>query len=211
MPLNRRRRLHILGRLGAVILNRSSGDLRALFDQCHIGSNDAAWEQVLAWLRVRARSVLGGFQTLNDADREDVISHVGHRLIEAIRRREIRGTTDAEIESYVRTTLKNRALNVVRHRATRGQEEPVPEDLHDNAPSPSEQAVIAQALERARDAIMKWPPEDRYLFIAKLEGVSSARIKATLEQPPYRQFVAITTVDTRYLRLRRILHEQVNQ
>jgi len=185
--------------------------LRALFDQCHIGSNDAAWEQVLAWLRVRARSVLGGFQTLNDADREDVISHVGHRLIEAIRRREIRGTTDAEIESYVRTTLKNRALNVVRHRATRGQEEPVPEDLHDNAPSPSEQAVIAQALERARDAIMKWPPEDRYLFIAKLEGVSSARIKATLEQPPYRQFVAITTVDTRYLRLRRILHEQVNQ
>ena len=135
-------------------MNPSGGDLRALLEHCRAG-NEVAWEQFLAWVRTRARASLSGFHTLNAADRDDVVAEVTRRLVEAIRQDQVRGTTDAEIEAYIRTALRNQALNLVRDRATRGEQDPPPEGLRDYAPTQPERTVTLQVLERAREAVMR--------------------------------------------------------
>jgi len=202
--------LLILGRLGVSRVNPSGGDLRALLEACRAG-NEVAWEQFLAWVRMRSRASLSGFRPLNADDRDDVVAEVTRRLVDVIRQDQVRGTTDSEIDAYIRTALRNQALNLVRGRAARGDQDPSPEDLPDHAPTPPERTVTSQVLKRAQEAMMRWPPEDRYLFVAKLEGVSSSQIQATLERPPYRVFISVTTVDTRYHKLKKVLREEADQ
>jgi hypothetical protein len=54
--------------------------------------------------------------------------------------------------------------------------------------------------------VEQWPPADRFLFIQKMNGVSSERIKAELEQTQL--FIAVSTVDTRYHKMRARLREE---
>jgi DNA-directed RNA polymerase specialized sigma24 family protein len=81
----------------------------------------------------------------------------------------------------------------------------------DEAPSQAEQAIAAEQLGRAEKLLLSWSPEDRYLFIAKLNGVSTRLIQQTLERPPFECFTAVTTVDTRFHRLRKRLIEHLRE
>ena len=67
---------------------------------------------------------------------------------------------------------------------------------------------MLEQLARFEKVLLSWPLEDRYLFIAKLNGVSARVIQQTLERPPFELFTAVTTVDTRFHRLRKRLIEQ---
>src|SRR5215831_9432094 len=97
-----------------------------LLERCRTGEAPA-WERFAAWVNVRGRVVLGGIDKLSDADSDDAVAEALTSLVTIVRRSEIRGASNAEIDAYVCTTIRNRALNVLRGRA-RHREVDAPED-----------------------------------------------------------------------------------
>jgi DNA-directed RNA polymerase specialized sigma24 family protein len=145
-------------------------------------------------------------------------------LVTVVRHGEIRGASNAEIDAYVCTAIRNRALNILRGRGRRREvdqrafevagPDPGGRPGHDalvEAPHQDAQAVAAEQLGRAEKLLLSWPAEDRYLFIAKLNGVSTRVIQQTLERPPFDFFIAVTTVDSRFHRLRRRVIEHIRE
>ncbi len=200
------------------------GELHALLERCR--AEDApAWERFAAWVKTRGRTILGGVDKLSDADGEDAVADTLKSLVTVVRRGEIRGASNAEIDAYVCTAIRNRALNVLRGRTRRREvdqwvsEVPNPDpagtppgdELRDEAPSQDVQAIAAEQLGRAEKLLRSWPAEDRYLFIAKLNGVSARLIQQTLQRPPFKFFTAVTTVDTRFYRLRQRVIEHIRE
>lgn len=200
------------------------GELHTLLERCRAGEAPA-WEHFAAWVKARGRAILGGVDKLSEADGEDAVAEALKGLVIVVRRGEIRGASNAEIDAYVCTSIRNRALNVLRGRARRReldhQASPVPgrepsgtgtcDELPDEASPQDTQASAAEQLGRAEKLLSSWPAEDRYLFIAKLNGVSARIIQRTLEQPPFNCFTAVTTVDSRFHRLRRRLIEHIRE
>jgi DNA-directed RNA polymerase specialized sigma24 family protein len=198
-----------------------SVELRALLEDCR-AEEPIAWEDFTTWAKARAHTALRGFEKLNGADREDVVAETLKNLVPAVRRGEIRGTSDGEIDAYVCRAMRNRALNLLRERARRRAAGELPNDgLWDDAalepeapyesPTPDVRAHIAEQLETIEKALLSWSAEDRYLFLAKLQGVSARTIQETLRRPPFRLFAAIATVDTRFHRLRRRLMAEIEE
>lgn len=196
----------------------SGDELPALLQRCGAGE-ERAWEYFAAWVEARGRAVLGCFRQLNEADREDAVAAAIKSLVPVVQRGGILGTTNAAIDAYVCKAIRNRALNVLRGRARRREagesalETPGADtggnasydEPADERPSQDGQAMMAEQLDRLERLLLSWPAEDRYLFIAKLHGVSAKIIQETLQQPPFELFTAITTVDTRFHRLRKRL------
>jgi DNA-directed RNA polymerase specialized sigma24 family protein len=162
---------------------------------------------------------------LSHADQDDAVADALTSLVSVVRRNEISGASNAEIDAYVCRALRNRALNLLRGRTRRrevgaGVSEasdpdpagsPVHDLVADAAPSQTARAIAAEQLGRVEKLLQCWSPEDRYLFIAKLNGVSTRLIQQTLERPPFQSFTAVTSVDTRFHRLRKRLIEQIRE
>lgn len=83
--------------------------------------------------------------------------------------------------------------------------------MPDEASPPDAQAVAAEQLDRAEKLLSSWAAEDRNLFVAKLNGVSARVIQRTLERPPFNCFTAVTTIDSRFHRLRQRLVDQLRE
>jgi len=171
------------------------GELHALLERCR-ADDGAAWERFAGWVTTRGRAILGGVDRLSDADGEDAVAETLKSLVMVVRRGEIRGASNAEIDAYVCTAIRRRALNVLRGRARRREVD----STIDRPGAPED---------RAEALLQSWPAEDRYLFIAKLNGVSARVIQQTLEQPPFGHFTALATIDTRFHRLRQRLLDEV--
>ena len=200
------------------------GELHALLARCRAGEAPA-WEHFAAWVKARGRAVLGGLDKLGDADGEDAVAEALKSLVTVVRRGEIRGASNAEIDAYVCTAIRNRALNVLRGRARRREldhqaspaacREPSTSPTYDEVPDETSrqdaQAVAAEQLDRAERLLSSWPAQDRYLFLAKLNGVSARLIQQTLERPPFSSFAALTTIDSRFHRLRQRLVEHIRE
>lgn len=200
------------------------GELHALLERCR-AEQAPAWEHFAEWVRTRGRAILGGVDRLSEADGEDAVAETLKSLVTVVRRGEIRGASNAEIDAYVCTAIRNRALNVLRGRARRREVDqrasevpgldpsgnPAHDEILDEAPSQDVQAVAAEQLGRAEKLLLSWSAEDRYLFIAKLNGVSARVIQQTLERPPFEFFTAVTTVDSRFHRLRKRLIEHIRE
>src|SRR5215510_2443597 len=200
------------------------GELHTLLERCRSGEAPA-WERLAAWVKVRSRVVLGGVDKLGDADGEDAVAEALKSLVTVVRRGEIRGASNAEIDAYVCTAIRNRALNVLRGRARRREldHRPSPargaqpsgtppyDEVPDETSSQDAQAMAAEQLGRAEKLLSSWPAEDRYLFLAKLNGVSARAIQQTLERPPFSSFAALTTIDSRFHRLRQRLIEEIRE
>jgi len=200
------------------------GELHGLLQRCR--AEDApAWEHFAAWVKTRSRTILGAVDKLSAADREDAMADTLTGLITVVRRGEISGASNAEIDAYVCRALRNRALNLLRGRTRRHEvvavasevpllhpaENWAMEQVADETPSQAAQAMAAEQLGRAEKFILSWPPEDRYLFIAKVNGVSARFIQQTLERSPFECFCAVTSVDTRYHRLRKRLIDHMRE
>ena len=200
------------------------GELHTLLERCRTGEAPA-WERFAAWVKVRSRVVLGGIDKLSDADGEDAVAEALKGLVTVVRRGEIRGASNAEIDAYVCTAIRNRALNVLRGRERRGEldhsaspgpgressESPTYDEMPDEASPQDAQAVATEQLGRAEKILASWSADDRYLFLAKLNGVSARVIQQTLERPPFNCFAAVTTVDSRFHRLRQRLIEDIRE
>jgi DNA-directed RNA polymerase specialized sigma24 family protein len=200
------------------------GELHTLLERCRTGEAPA-WERFAAWVKVRSRVVLGGIDKLSDADGEDAVAEALKSLVTVVRRGEIRGASNAEIDAYVCTAIRNRALNILRGRERRGEldhgaspvpgresgESPTYDEMPDEASPQDAQAVATEQLGRAEKILASWSADDRYLFLAKLNGVSARVIQQTLERPPFNCFAAVTTVDSRFHRLRQRLIEDIGE
>jgi DNA-directed RNA polymerase specialized sigma24 family protein len=200
------------------------GELHTLLERCRTGEAQA-WERFAAWVKVRSRVVLGGIDKLSDADGEDAVAEALKGLVTVVRRGELRGASNAEIDAYVCTAIRNRALNVLRGRERRGELDhrasPAPgrgssesstyDEMPDEASPQDAQAVATEQLGRAEKILASWSADDRYLFLAKLNGVSARVIQQTLERPPFNCFAAVTTVDSRFHRLRQRLIEDIRE
>ena len=196
------------------------GELRTLLERCRAGEAPA-WERFAAWVKVRGRAVLGSVDKLSAADGEDALAETLTSLVTVVRRGEIRGASNAEVDAYVCMAIRNRALNLLRGRARRREldlrspgepsENVTYDEVPDETSSQDAQAVAAEQLGRAEKLLSSWPAEDRYLFLAKLNGVSARVIQRTLEQPPFNSFTAVTTVDSRFHRLRQRLVEHIRE
>jgi DNA-directed RNA polymerase specialized sigma24 family protein len=200
------------------------GELHTLLERCRAGEAPA-WERFAAWVKARGRAILGGVGKLSEADGEDAVAEALKGLVTVIRRGEIRGASNAEIDAYVCTAIRNRALNVLRGRARRRELDPrassMPgpdpsrsaayDEVPDEASPQDAQAMAVEQLDRAEKLLSSWPAEDRYLFLAKLNGVSARVIQRTLERPPFNCFTALTTIDSRFHRLRQRLIEHLRE
>ncbi len=200
------------------------GELHTLLERCRTGEAPA-WERFAEWVKVRSRIVLGGVDKLSDADGEDAVADALKSLVTIVRRGEIRGVSNAEIDAYVCTAIRNRALNVLRGRARRCEldhraspalgrepsEIPTYDEVPDGTSPQDAQAVAVEQLGRVEKILASWSAEDRYLFLAKLNGVSAQVIQRTLERPPFNYFAAVTTVDSRFHRLRQRLIEHIQE
>jgi DNA-directed RNA polymerase specialized sigma24 family protein len=188
------------------------GELHALLERCR-ANDGTAWERFAGWVTTRGRVILGGVDRLSQADGEDAVAETLRSLVTAVRRGEIRGASNAEIDAYVCTAIRRRALNVLRARARRREVDastaPPAEVIQDDISWQDARAIAAEQLDRVEARLQAWPAEDRYLFIAKLNGVSAGVIRQTLEQPPFGHFIALATIDTRFHRLRQRLLDEV--
>jgi DNA-directed RNA polymerase specialized sigma24 family protein len=195
-----------------------NGELHALLQRCRAGEA-IAWEQFAAWVKARGRMVLGGIGRLSGADGEDAVADALQSLVAVVQRGEIHGSSNAEIDAYVCTAIRSRALNALRGRARRREDVPRADsaggapgdDVPDAAPAQDTRAMAAEQLGRAEKLLLSWPAEDRYVFLAKLNGVSAKVIQQTLERPPFALFTALTTIDARFHRLRKRVIEHIRE
>src|SRR5262249_6528077 len=138
------------------------GELHTLLERCRTGEVPA-WERCAAWVKVRSRVVLGRIDKLSDADGEDAVAEALKGLVTVVRRGEIRGASNAEIDAYVCTAIRNRALNVLRGRERRVEldhraspalgrepsESPTYDEMPDEASPQDAQAVATEQLGRS--------------------------------------------------------------
>jgi DNA-directed RNA polymerase specialized sigma24 family protein len=191
---------HTVCGLGDCGVRPSGSDLPGVLRRCRLG-DESAWGEFHAWVDIIARWSLAAFNGLGRADRQDIVATAIERLIPVVRGDRIRGTTGLEIKAYVARAIRNIALNIIRSRRDYGDIESEPGKVE----ATQEDRAQGRALLRI---VEQWPPADRFLFIQKMNGVSSERIKAELEQTPYKVFIALSTVDTRYHKMRARLREQ---
>ncbi len=185
----------------------TEGVLDDLLQRCRAEGAEA-WEEFAERVRARGRTVLAAFEKLRWADREDIIADALKNLMTAVRDVKVRGRSNAEIDAYVCRSLRNQALNFLRghgRRRSAGESTLEPADgetelcdaVADDHPSQEEMTIFADRLARADKLLQSWPPEDRYLFLAKLSGVQAQVIRDMLRRPPFTKYVALATIDTR--------------
>lgn len=100
-------------------------------------------------------------------DTTDLVQDTLLRTLEGLDRVEVRGP--GGFQAYVRQAVLNRIRDQVRWSARRHGQEELPEDLQDPAPSPLEEAIGADALERYERALGRLSGEERELLHLRIE------------------------------------------
>jgi hypothetical protein len=145
--------------------------------------------------------VLARFPALSPLEREEIEDGARVAVALAISEGRVRAGSDGEAVSYVRTVVTNAARDAWQRRRA---EVPLPELLKDGGASPQEQVDLASRLACVEQEIGSWSPDSRFIFMMKLEQVSTAGIKLDLERL-FGVFVTTEAVDVRYFRLRSAL------
>lgn len=109
------------------------------------------------------------------ADTPDLVQETLLQVFKHIHRFEIRG--DGALRAYMRQALMNRIRNELRRADRRPVGEALPEDVANDGPSPLEEAIGAEAVERYEAALARLKDDDREVLIARLElGLSYPEI-----------------------------------
>jgi len=175
-------------------------DLRDWVQRCR-AEDERAWEVLDAWVRQCGFRVLAGFRSLTMADKEDVVSKASARLMIAIRSNKIDGTVNVEIAAFIRQTIHRQALNHLRGRVPHDSIDAFDDLLSDDEPTPEQRMVALRLLEAARECLQQLPPQDRYVLLAKGEGLRTSVIRQELASR-WNVNLAPSSVDVRAHRLR---------
>jgi RNA polymerase sigma factor (sigma-70 family) len=132
-------------------------------------------------MRRWARGRLPVWARLN-VDTDDMVQDALIRTCERLGEFEPRG--DGALQAYLRQALRNRITDEVRKSRHRPVEGEVLEARPDDAPSPLEEAIGAEAVEAYERALASLTDAEREGIIARVEmGMSYAEIAAALGKP----------------------------
>ncbi len=91
---------------------------------------------------------------------------------------------DAALQAYLRQSLMNRVRDEVRRAQRTPGSDPLDESRPSSEPSPLEEAIGHQALDRYEAALQRLRPEDREAIIVRIEmGLPYADVAAALGKP----------------------------
>lgn len=100
-------------------------------------------------------------------DTSDLVQDSLTRTLQGLDRVQVRGP--GGFEAYVRQAVLNSIKDQIRRARVRGNPEDVPDDLVDSAPSPLEEAIGVDLLERFERGMSALDPEDRRLLHLRIE------------------------------------------
>lgn len=135
------------------------------------------WPRLYRWARGR---VPGGARSLYDTT--DIVQET---MIAALRRlQEFEPEHNGALQAYLRTAILNRIRDLGRKAGTRREWVEADSDLLYRGPSPLEQAIGREALERYERALLRLSPDDREAIHLKIElGLPYPEIAAELGKP----------------------------
>lgn len=111
-------------------------------------------------------------------DTDDLVQETVVQTLNQISRFE--PTRDGAFHAYLRKVLNNRLIDEIR-RANRAPRETLQTDYPADAPSPIEEVIGRQALERYEEALARLKPDEREAVVARLElGCSYSEIAESL-------------------------------
>lgn len=192
---------------------RMGTPVRAVIDKCMAGDELACEEFYESYDTLAGRVLRHLFPRMTSADRADIASTALERLLMALKSNRINGTSDGELRAYMSAAVKNAGLDLVTRKRVLGPGWPSEESMlpPDNSASPERVAIARALAENVRRLLSQWPAADRYIFVQKLHGVSSAQIRANLDRSPFRLCLEVATIDTRYWRLRHLLMRELGE
>ena len=109
---------------------------------------------------------------------QDTMAHVVLRLREFVPRH------DAALQAYIRQSLQNRVRDEIRRAQRRPAAAPIDDSNPSSGPSPLEEAIGQEALERYEAALQRLKPEDREAIIVRIEmGLPYTDVAQALGKP----------------------------
>ena len=100
-------------------------------------------------------------------DTEDVVQDTLVKTVRNLDRIEVRD--DGALQAYLRQALTNRLIDAYRQSRRQANDTDVKSDLPANLPSPLDQAIGAEAVQRYDDALARLKPSDREIIILRIE------------------------------------------
>jgi DNA-directed RNA polymerase specialized sigma24 family protein len=168
-----------------------------------------AGDELFAWAHgVAGREIARTCRSRRD-DAEELLAQVDEKLVRAIKTGQIVAKSDGEIAAWVITTSQRVAIDSLR-RKRRSVKEKLPGNLPHPDPGPGQQAEARQRFQRLEAELAGWQPKDRYVLLAKEDGVPALEIARSLEML-YGERVSPKTVDSRCSKLRARLSAKLKE
>jgi len=116
------------------------------------------------------------------ADTQDLVQETLLQTFKRIDKFEVRG--DGALQAYLRQGVLNRIRDEYRRAGRRPAAEPLDSQAPDSAPSPLEEAIGRQAVERYEKALQRLRAEEREAIIARIEmGFTHEELATLLGKP----------------------------
>lgn len=182
---------------GFRLSERRDHPLVDLLRRCR-AQEESAWTEFRGWFHGLAARVLARFANLTPLEREEAEDMARVSIALEVGDGRVKAEGDGAVVGYARIVLANAARDVWRRRRP---QEPLPPDLGDRSPTPAERAAVRAELARLERRIGAWSAEDRFIFVMKLDGASTATIQADLARL-FGRHVSPEAIDVRVHRLR---------
>jgi len=163
----------------------------------------AAWQEFLRRLHSLARGVLWRYW-LSPLEREEIEDRVRVNLVQAI----MAGRFDQmeDPARYITAAVRNAARDTLRQRWPQRNVPSVESDHPEGGVSPLEHTRVREQAQCVEALVRAWGAVDRFIFVAKLEGVATATIQQRLLEL-FEQISSAGAIDVRFNRLRKRLRK----
>ena len=120
------------------------------------------WPRLMRWAHGRL--------PIGAREMHDTVDIVQETMVAALGRMdEFEPENDAAFQSYLRAAILNRIRTLAKRAATRGEKIEADSGILDRTPSPLEQAIGREAVERYERALHRLRPDDRQAIQLKIE------------------------------------------
>lgn len=174
-------------------------DLLVILEGCRQGDT-RSWEAFLTWFSALSSRVLAGFPNLHPLEREEAADEARLKLVAEIQAHRLKADYPGEVVNFARLVVKRQALDVFRARRLRADLRADITSVEGSPFTSAESRLRLECLERLLE--QQWSPENRLIFMMKINDVPSTRIQTELARI-FGLHVEAGTIDVRFHRLRR--------
>jgi RNA polymerase sigma-70 factor (ECF subfamily) len=116
------------------------------------------------------------------SDTQDLVQETVYKAFKQIDRFEVRG--EGALQGYLRQALINRIRSEIRRVSRRPEPAALDSRVEDAGPSPLEQTIGREAVERYEQALNRLRPEDREAIVGRIElGLTNDELADALGKP----------------------------